>query len=138
MNEMYSMSIVAHNYSVLAVLLVIGVNFYKLYSAKSVQEYRKFTMLFNPIGGTVLGVIIFTGVIMMAAKHLDFTLENLVMIFYSFFFIVLEAKRSASFKYVLNKDAQGFVLYKTQVSKIYALEFMLTLGLYIWMINVAP
>ncbi|QFR50242.1 hypothetical protein FJR48_11080 [Sulfurimonas lithotrophica] len=137
MNEMYSMSIVAHNYSVLAVLLVIGVNFYKLFSAKSVQEYRKFTMLFNPIVGTMIGAVLFTGVIMMAAKHLSFTLENIVMIVYGIVLIVLEAKRAKTFKYVLNSDKEGFLLFKEKAKKIFALEFIGTLIIYIWMVSIA-
>ena len=137
MEEMYSMSIVAHNYSVLAVLMVIGVNFYKLLSAKSVQEYRKFIMVFNGVGGTVLGIIIFTGVIMMAAKHLDFTLENNIMIVFSIAFIISEAKRSKAFKYVLNRDKEGFEVYKQKVKKIHAFQFITTLLIYVWMVSIA-
>ncbi|MCW8839127.1 MAG: hypothetical protein OQK11_10540 [Thiovulaceae bacterium] len=137
MNEMYSMSIVAHNYSVLAVLLVIGVNFYKLLSTKSVQEYRKFTMLFNAAGGTVIGAVLFTGVIMMAAKHLSFTLENIVMIVYGITLIILEAKRTKAFKYVLNSDKEGFLIFKEKAKKIFAFEFIGTLIIYIWMVSIA-
>jgi len=137
MDEMYSMSIVTHNYSVLAILLAVGFNFYKLMSAKSVQNYRKFIMLFNAVGSTLLAVIIFTGVVMMAAKHLDFTLENLVMIIFSIVFIILEGKRAKAFKYVLNKDMEGFLLFKQKAKKIFTFEFVATLIIYVWMISLA-
>jgi len=137
MNEMYSMSIVAHNYSVLAVLLAVGINFYKLMSAKSVQEYRKFVMLFNAVGSTFLGFVIFTGVVMMAAKHLEFTIENNVMIVYSIVFIILEGKRAKAFKYVLNKDTEGFLVFKQKGKKIFTFEIVATLIIYIWMVSIA-
>lgn len=137
MNEMYSMSIVTHNYSVLAVLLAVGINFYKLMSVKSVKEYRKFIMLFNAVGATFLGFVIFTGVIMMAAKHLSFTLENIVMIVFSIVFIILEGKRAKKFKYIKNDDMEGFVLFREWAKKIFAFEFIVTLIIYIWMVSIA-
>ena len=137
MNEMYNMSIVTHNYGVLAVLLAIGVNYYKLYTAKSVQAYRQFVMLFNAVGATLLASVIFTGVIMMAAKHLSFTLENIVMIVFSIVFIILEGKRAKAFKYVMNKDMQGFLVFKEKAKKIFAFEFIATLIIYIWMVSIA-
>lgn len=137
MDEMYSMSILAHNYSVLAILLAVGVNFYKLLSAKSVKEYRKFVMLFNAVGSTLLGFIIFTGVVMMAAKHLEFTIENIVMIVFSVVFIILEGKRAKAFKYIMNDDFESFLLFREKAKKIFTFEFVVTLIIYIWMVSIA-
>ncbi len=137
MEEMYSMSIVTHNYSVLALMLAVMYNYYRLTSAKSVQSYRKFVMLFNAVGSTFLAVVIFTGVVMMAAKHLSFTIENIVMIVFSVVFIILEGKRAKAFKYVMNKDDEGFLLLKQKAKKILWFEFLVTLVIYIWMVSIA-
>jgi hypothetical protein len=137
MQEMYSMSIVTHNYSVIALLLAVGINYYKLMSAKSVQPYRKFIMLFNAVGSTFLAVVIFTGVVMMAAKHLSFTIENIVMIVFSVVFIILEGKRAKKFKYIKNADWDGFLSYREWAKKIFAAQFILTAVIYVWMVSIA-
>ena len=134
MNEMYNMSIVTHNFSVLVVLAVISLNFYKIYRADGVQAYRKFSMLFNPIGSTVLGSVIFTGIIMMAAKHLDFSIANIVMIVFAVVLIVLESKRIKTLRYILNKDIESFVEYKKFAQKILLVEFVISLAIYIGML----
>ena len=113
------MSIVTHNFSVLVVLMVIGINFYKIFRATEVLAYRKFNMLFNPIGATILGSVIFTGVIMMAAKHLDFTFANIIMIVFSIVLIVLEAKRSKALRYIMNADLEGFAEYKKYSPQVF-------------------
>ena len=128
------MSIVTHNFSVLVVLAVIGINFYKIYRADHVQTYRKFNMLFNPVGATILGSVIFTGIIMMAAKHLDFTFANVIMIIFSIVLIVLEAKRSKALRYVMNNDFEAFLVYKKYSQKILLSEFLISLVIYIGMV----
>ncbi|MCW8895560.1 MAG: hypothetical protein OQK48_07225 [Sulfurimonas sp.] len=131
MNEMYDMSIVTHSYSVLAVLGVILVNFLMIKKATNLQKYKRTHTLFNPIGSTFLGALIFTGVIMMAAKHLDFTIENIIMIVFSIVLIILEVKRSLKLKY-LNKQNE-FTEYKLFAYKLLALETFLTISISIWM-----
>lgn len=134
MNEMYEMSIVTHNYSVLAVLVIISINFYKIARADNIFAYRKFNILFNPIGSTIMGSVIFTGVIMMAAKHLDFTFANIIMIVFSIVLIVLEVKRSKGMKYIKNDNMEKFLIYKKFSQKILMIEFLMTLFLYILML----
>ena len=134
MNEMYNMSIVTHYYGVVAVFGVIFLNLYKLRQADNLADYRRFNTLFNPIGSTFIGSVIFTGVIMMAAKHLDFTIENILMIIISIYVIVLEVKRSKKLKYIKNDNHEGFSLYKKEVYKLFAIEFILVLSISIWML----
>ena len=134
MNEMYNMSIVTHNFSVLVVLMVIGVNFYKILRATEVQAYRKFNMLFNPIGATILGSVIFTGIIMMAAKHLDFTIANIIMIVFALVLIVLEVKRSKALRFIMNNDLEAFMVYKKYSQKILFSEFIISIIIYIGML----
>lgn len=134
MNDMYNMSIVTHNFGVLVVLGVMSINLYKIYRANNVQAYRKFNMLFNPIGYTILGSVIFTGIIMMAAKHLDFTLANIIMIVFSVVLIVLESKRSKVFRFIMNKDLESFMEYKKFSKKILFSEIIITVVIYIGML----
>jgi hypothetical protein len=133
MEEMYDMSIVAHNYGVVFIFGAILLNLVMIMRAKSVQKYRRFNTLFNPIGGTFLGVLIYTGVVMMAAKHLDFTLANIAMIVFAIVLIYLEVKRSSKLKYIKNEDSSGFKLYKKFVYKVLSLEIFILFAISIWM-----
>ncbi len=132
-NEMYDMSIVAHNYGVMAVLGVILLNLIMLLRAKDVKKYTRFMSIFMPIGSLGIGLIIFTGVIMMAAKHLDFTLANIAMIIFATILIVLEVKRSSKLKYLNKKEENAFKEYKIFSIKVLALEVFVTLSISAWM-----
>ncbi|MCK4737917.1 MAG: hypothetical protein KAT10_05085 [Sulfurimonas sp.] len=133
MNEMYDMSIVAHNYGVMSVLVVILINMFMLLRAKDISKYMRFVSIFTPIGSTTIGLIIFTGVIMMAAKHLDFTIANIAMIIFAVILIFLEVKRTSKLKY-LNKKEKGILKkYKSFAFKILALEVFVTLSISFWM-----
>jgi ABC-type Fe3+-siderophore transport system permease subunit len=132
MNEMYNMSIVTHYYSVWAVLGVILLNLYMLNKASCMKDYKRFNSLFMPIGSMFIGGVIFTGIIMMAAKHLEFSIENIIMIIIGVYVIVLEASRSKKLKY-LSKDTQ-LCAYKTQVNKIFLIQSILVIAISIWML----
>ncbi|PNV83358.1 hypothetical protein CVO_00745 [Sulfurimonas sp. CVO] len=135
MNEMYDMSIVTHNYSVIAVLGVIFINIFILLSMKNLTKYTRTMSLFTPIVGTVIVAIIFTGVVMMAAKHLDFTAENIIMILLAVILIYLEFKRSIKLKYLKKKENNAFENYKSYALKIFSLEIFLVLSISVWMWN---
>ncbi len=135
MNEMYDMSIVTHNYSVIAVLGVIFINIFILLSMKNLTKYTRTMSLFTPIVGTVIVAIIFTGVVMMAAKHLDFTAENIIMILFAIILIYLEFKRSIKLKYLKKKENNAFENYKSYALKIFSLEIFLVLSISVWMWN---
>ncbi len=135
MNEMYDMSIVAHNYSVMAVLGVIFINIFILFSIKNLAKYTRAMSLFTPIVGTIIVAIVFPGVVMMAAKHLDFTVENIIMILFAVILIYLEFKRSMKLKYLNKKENNAFENYKSYAVKIFSLEIFLVLSISIWMWN---
>lgn len=130
MNEMYEMSIVTHYYSVVGVLIVILMNFFMLYKAIKIPTYQRQMSLFTPIGLIPLGGVIFTGIVMMAAKHLDFTIENIVMIVFSLCLIILEAKRVKTLKY-LRSDLEE---YKQYAAKLLLIEIFLTVSISAWML----
>lgn len=133
MNEMYNMSIVAHNYGVMSVLGVIIVNLYMLLSTKDIKIYRRRHTLFIPIGMTTVGAILFSGVVMMAAKHLDFSIENIVMILFVTMLIVLENKRSSRLRLTDSRVKNGFENYKKYAIKILMLEIFIVLSISTWM-----
>jgi len=130
MNEMYEMSIVTHYYSVIGVLIVILMNFFMLYKAVKIPTYQRQMSLFTPIGLIPLGGVIFTGIVMMAAKHLDFSIENIVMIVFSLCLIILEAKRVKTLKY-LRSDLEQ---YKKYAVKLLLIEMFLTVSISAWML----
>jgi len=129
MNEMYSMSIVTHYWSVIGVLGVVFLNMFVLMSAKDIKKYRKFMSVFTPIGSVLIGSVIFTGVVMMTAKHLDFTLANIVMIIFAVVFIVMEVKRAKELKFADVKLDE----YKLYAFKILIAEIVVIVGISVWM-----
>ena len=133
MNEMYNMSIVAHYYSVVGILVVILVNIWMLNRATDVKAYRRQMRIFTPMGSTMIGSIIFTGVIMMAAKHLSFSIENILMILFALFIILLEVKRAKTLKYMNSKVENALENFKALAIKILAIEVLLTMSISIWM-----
>lgn len=134
MNEMYDMSVVIHYYGVVGMLLVIFINILFLQRAQNIEKYKRQMSLFTPIASIPIGIVIFTGVIMMAAKHLDFTVENIVMIVFSILIIYLEAKRSMGLKYIDKKKEDALQEYKKYSVKLLFMEIVLTISISIWML----
>jgi len=134
MNEMYNMGIVTHYYGVLAVLGAILLNLIMIIKADNIDKYKRFNTLFNPIVGTFIGIVVFTGIVMMASKHLDFTLENIIMIVIAVYMIVLEVKRSKGLRFVKDDYHSGFQLYKLFSIRMLAIELLLLLSISIWML----
>ena len=133
MNEMYNMSIVSHYYSVIGILVVILANIWMLNSANNIANYQRQMRIFTPMGSMAIGGIIFTGVIMMAAKHLDFTIENILMIVFAVAIIVLEVKRAQGLKYLNPKVENALENFKTVAIKFLFAEVLLTMSISVWM-----
>ncbi|MEA3227851.1 MAG: hypothetical protein U9P38_02140, partial [Campylobacterota bacterium] len=127
MNEMYDMSIVTHNYGVIGILLAVFVNFIMLYRATEIRKYKRAMRIFTPISSLGLSVVLFTGVVMMAAKHLDFTIENIAMILFATIFILLEVKRAKTLKYLDPRVEGALENFKPLAIKIFVAEIFLTL-----------
>jgi len=133
MNEMYDMSIVTHNYGVFFILSVILINIIFIVTAKDIKKYVKAMRLFNPISGTAIGIVLFTGVVMMAAKHLEFSIENIIMIIFATTLMVLEGKRASKLKWTNPKLEDALENYKKYVLKIFAIEIFMVLIISLWM-----
>ena len=108
MNYMYHFGIMAHYYSALGILVVILFNMYKIQRATNLQKLRRFMTIFTPMGSVMLGSVVFTGVIMMAAKHLEFTWQNNLMIAIALVFIVLEVKRAKRLRFLMQKELDSY------------------------------
>jgi len=134
MNEMYNMSIVAHYYSVVAVFLSILLNLVMLIKANNIEKHKRFVSLYNPIGGTFMGGIIFTGVVMMAAKHLDFTIENILMILIAMYMIWLDVKRNKALKIIRTDYHSSFQFYRLFAMRMLVMQMLVLLAISIWML----
>jgi hypothetical protein len=134
MNEMYNMGLDLHSWSAVAVLVMIFLNLFVLISSKELVKYKRANSLYwMPLEITLLGSLLFTGVVMMAAKHLEFTIENIVMIILGIVLIVLEAKRLKTLKYLSTKKEHAFTAYKPFARTILQIEFVLVLLMSLWM-----
>ena len=134
MNEMYNMGLSIHSIGGIALVGVIFLNIFFLRIAKDLQKYKRLMSIFLlPLTATVLGLEIFTGIIMMAAKHLDFTIENIVMIAIAVLLIVLEVKRAKTLKYINPNKERSLVAYKDYANKLLYIEIAWTLVIFIWM-----
>ena len=134
MNEMYTMGLDLHSLTTVAILALIFLNLFILISSNDLKKYKRLHSIFLwPATYTILGFVIFTGVIMMAAKHLDFSLENIAMILLSLIFITLEVKRVKSLKYLSDTKDHAFNAYKPIARTILQVEFLMVLIISIWM-----
>ncbi len=116
---MYNMSIVTHNYGVIGILGTIFINILMLVRATDIDKYTRVLSIFMPIGMTAIGAVVFTGIVMMAAKHLDFTFENIVMIIFAITLIVLENMRSKKLNAMDKKQEDAMKLHKVDAYKIF-------------------
>ncbi len=134
MNEMYNMGLSLHSWSAVAVLVMIFTNLFVLMNANDLKKYKRANALYwMPLEITLLGSLLFTGVVMMAAKHLEFTIENIVMIIIGVVLIVLESKRLKALKYLSTKKEHALVVYKPFARTILQAEFVLVLLMSLWM-----
>jgi hypothetical protein len=134
MNEMYSMGLSLHSIGTAAILVMIFLNLFFLISYKELKKYKRAnSIVIWPLTFTMLATVIFTGIIMMAAKHLSFTLENIAMIVVSIILIFLEAKRIKSLRYLDEKKEHAFGAYKPIARTILQIEFLLVAFISIWM-----
>jgi SNF family Na+-dependent transporter len=123
-----------HSLTTVAILAMIFLNLFILISSNDLKKYKRLHSIFLwPATYTILGFVIFTGVIMMAAKHLDFSLENIAMILLSLIFITLEVKRVKSLKYLSDTKDHAFNAYKPIARTILQVEFLMVLIISIWM-----
>jgi hypothetical protein len=134
MNEMYNMGLSIHSIGAVGLLVVVFINIFALMQAKNLEKYKRVMAIgLMPLSSMAIGVVAFTGVVMMAAKHLDFTLENIVMIIITVMLIVLEAKRAKMLRFLNSKKERALEAYKPFGLKILYIEFVLIVLISLWM-----
>ncbi len=134
MEAMYKMGLEIHYFGVMVLMGVVMFNIVMLALSKQVIRYSKRMRIVMPISASLIALILFTGSIMMAAKHLHFTFANLAMIVVGIVMIILEAKRYKTLKRRTDITDEGaFALYKRKAFRFLGIEAVLLLALSVWM-----
>jgi hypothetical protein len=115
------------------IAIILG-NILHVKMANDVHYYARKMRILIPIMSSFMFVIFFTGVVMMAAKHLEFSIENIIMILFNVILIVLERKRYLPLKYLRIKEENAFDNYKIKAFKILTLELVGILLITLWML----
>ena len=134
MNEMYTMSIDIHRYGALILLGIIIANTVHLLRANEIRHYARQMRIMMPVMASFLALMLFTGAVMMAAKHLDFSVANVVMIALNIAWIVLESKRYGLLKHSDSKAPDALGVYRTKAKKLLLIELFGTIGITLWML----
>ncbi len=134
MNEMYNMTIIIHSYGALLLMGVIAANLLHLKGASQIHRYAKQMRIMMPVSASLLALLLFTGAVMMAAKHLEFTIENIIMIVLNVLFIVLEAKRYGTLKRSDPKADGALENYRSKAMKFLLIELFGTMAITLWIL----
>lgn len=131
---MYTMGLEIHTVGVIVLMGVVMFNIMMLALSNQVIRYAKRMRIVMPISSSLIALILLTGMIMMAAKHLHFTLANDAMIVVGIVMIVLEAKRYKTLKRRTDITQEGaFALYKRKAFRYLGIEMVLLLSVTLWM-----
>ena len=131
---MYTMGLEIHTVGVIVLMGVVMFNIMMLALSNQVIRYAKRMRIVMPISASLIALILLTGMIMMAAKHLHFTLANDAMIVVGIVMIVLEAKRYKTLKRRTDiTQAGAFDLYKRKAFRYLGIEMALLLSVTLWM-----
>ena len=133
MNQMYNMSLSIHEFGILLLLLIFMGSLWQLKRADDLMVYLKKMRIQSPMIMMLMFIPIFTGMVMMAAKHLEFTVANIVMILLSIVLIVFEVKRSKPLKYASIAEEGAFEKYKKDATSILVAEIALIILISLWM-----
>jgi hypothetical protein len=134
MEAMYTMGLEIHTVGVIVLMGVVMFNIMMLALSNQVIRYAKRMRIVMPISSSLIALILLTGMIMMAAKHLHFTLANDAMIVVGIVMIILEAKRYKTLKRRTDITQEGaFALYKRKAFRYLGIEMVLLISVTLWM-----
>ena len=133
MNKMYEMSLMLHEAGIVLMLLIFLLSIWQLNRVEDTLGYLKKMRIQAPMIMMAMFVPIFTGMVMMAAKHLSFTIPNIVMIILSIVLIIFEIKRSRPLKFASIMEKEVFEQYKKDATMILVGESALIVLISIWM-----
>ena len=136
MEAMYTMGLEIHTFGVIVLMGVVMFNVVMLALSHHLIRYAKRMRIIMPISASLIALILLTGSIMMAAKHLHFTLANDAMIVIGIVMIVLEAKRYKTLKRRTDITQEGaFSLYKQKAFRLLGIEAVLLVVMSVWMMG---
>lgn len=133
MEAMYTLSVQLHFGSVIFWLGVIAFNMAMVQFAVQGGEYVRRARIAMPFSVMAIAATAFTGTIMMAAKHLEFTLENIAMILLTVVLIGLEARRYKTLRRLRTTLPEALTLYRPYALKLLGSELLLSLLMMLWM-----
>jgi len=133
MNAMYNMSLSIHWVGVFLLVAVFLGSLWQLERANDVMAYLRKMRFQGPLIFMVMFVPIFTGMVMMAAKHLEFTIPNIAMIVLSIVLIFFEIRRSRPLKFATIIEEGVFEKYKKDAKTILVGEIALIILISLWM-----
>lgn len=135
MEALYRTGLEIHFVGVVILVSVVMFNIIMLALSRQIIRYAKRLRIVMPISSSLITITIFTGIVMMAAKHLNFSLANIAMIVVSIFFIVLEVKRYKILKHETNiKHENAFALYKKKAFRLLGIQMALLVAMSVWML----
>lgn len=136
MEEMYQTGLQIHDAALIVLGGVVIFNLAMLMMSQHVVRYARRMRIVMPISATLITAIIFTGTVMMAAKHLSFTIANGAMIIASVAMIVFEAKRYSILKRKTDIHSEdGFMGYKKKAYRLLGGEMAMILIMTLWMVR---
>jgi magnesium-transporting ATPase (P-type) len=134
MEAMYTTGLNIHYFGVIVLMGVVVFNIIMLSLSHHIVRYSKRMRIVMPISGSLIALILFTGAIMMAAKHLQFTFSNIAMIVIAIVMIILEAKRYKTLKRRTDITQEGaFDEYKKKAFRFLGIEMSLLAAVTFWM-----
>jgi 4-amino-4-deoxy-L-arabinose transferase-like glycosyltransferase len=135
MEAMYKTGLNIHYFGVIVLMGVVVFNIVMLSLSHHVVRYSKRMRIVMPISSSFIALILFTGAVMMAAKHLHFTFANVAMIVIAIVMIILEAKRYKTLKRRTDITQEGaFADYKKKAFRFLGIEMGLLIVMSIWML----
>ncbi|MDP3119769.1 MAG: hypothetical protein Q8N01_05095 [Sulfuricurvum sp.] len=135
MEALYLTGLEIHFVGVVVLMAVVMFNIIMLLLSHQIIRYAKRLRVVMPISLSLVIITIFTGIVMMAAKHLSFSLANILMIIVSISFIVLEIKRYKILKYETDiKQENAFTQYKKKAFRFLGIELFLLMAMSVWML----
>ena len=136
MEALYATGLEIHFVGVVVLLAVVMFNIIMLALSHQIIRYAKRLSIVMPISLSLIIITIFTGMVMMAGKRLDFSLANLVMIVVSIIFIVLEVKRYKILKHETDiKQENALAQYKQKAFRLLGIEMALLVAISAWMLS---
>ena len=134
MEAMYATGLGIHYFGVIVLMGVVVFNIAMLAFSQQVVRYAKRMRIVMPVSASLLALILFTGAVMMAAKHLAFNAPNIAMIVIAVVMIILEAKRYKTLKRQTDISREGaFEGYKSKAFRFLGIEMALLVAMTGWM-----